>query len=102
LERSSSGPLGIDLAVNFYAMERSSSSPLGKDLLACSKKRVVVVDAEVAGDIAVQEMGVFRKLLDLFEEWLLWASAHKSHLGWVSSIGLKRRLGRTNYSFSWE
>jgi hypothetical protein len=81
LERSSSGLLGIDLAVNSYAMERSSSGPLGKDLLACSKKRVVVVDAEVTDDVAVQEMRELRKLLDLFEEWLLWACTHKSHLG---------------------
>jgi hypothetical protein len=51
--------------------------------------------AEAAGDVAVQELGIFMKLLDIFEKWLLWACAHRSHLGWVSSDGLKRSMGRT-------
>jgi hypothetical protein len=95
LERSSSGPLGKGLAVDCYALERSSVSPLGKDLFACSKKRDAVDVAEAAGDVAVQELGIFRKLLDIFEKWLLWACAHRSHLGWVSFDGLKRSMGRT-------
>jgi hypothetical protein len=95
LEWSSSDPLGKGLAVDCYALERSSASPLGKDLLACSKKRDAVDVAEAAGDVAVQELGIFRKLLDIFEKWLLWAYAHRSHLGWVSSDGLKRSMGRT-------
>jgi hypothetical protein len=94
LERSSFGPLGKGLAVDCYALESSSPSPLGKDL-ACSKKRDAVDAAEAAGDVAVQELGIFRKLLDIFEKWLLWACAHRSHLGWVSSYGLKRSMGRT-------
>jgi hypothetical protein len=71
LERSSFGPLGKGLAVDCYALESSSPSPLGKDLLACSKKRDAVDAAEAAGDVAVQELGIFRKLLDIFEKWLL-------------------------------
>jgi hypothetical protein len=95
LERSSSGPLGKGLAVDCYALERSSPSPLGKDLLACSKKRDAVDVVEAAGDVAVQKLGIFRKLLVIFEKWILWACAHRSHLGWVSSNGLKRSMGRT-------
>jgi hypothetical protein len=94
LERSSFGPLGKGLVVNCYALECSSPSPLGKDLLACSKMRDAVDVAEAAGDVAVQELGIFRKLLVIFEKWLLWACAHRSHLGWVSSDGLKRSMGR--------
>jgi hypothetical protein len=95
LERSSYGPLGIGLAVDCYSLDYSSPSPLGKDPLACSKKRDAVVAAEDAGDVAVQELGIFRKLLDIFEKWLLWACAHWSHLGWISSDGLKWSMGRT-------
>jgi hypothetical protein len=91
LERSSFGPLGKGLAVDCYALESSSPSPLGKDLFACSKMRDAVDVAEAAGDVAVQELGILRKLLVIFEKWLLWACAHRSHLGWVSSDGLKRR-----------
>jgi hypothetical protein len=94
LERSSFGPLGKGLAVDCYALECSSPSPLGKDLLACSKMRDAVDVAEAAGDVIVQELGIFRKLLVVFEKWLLWACAHRSHLSWVSSDGLKRSMGR--------
>jgi hypothetical protein len=61
LERSSSDPLGKGLAVDCYALERSSTSPLGKDLFACSNKRDAVNVAKAAGDIAVQELGIFRR-----------------------------------------
>jgi hypothetical protein len=94
LERSSFGPLGKGLAVDCYALE-SSPNPLGKDLLACSEKRDAVDAAEAAGDVVVQELGIFRKLLDIFEKWLLWACAHRSHLVLISSDGLKRSMGRT-------
>jgi hypothetical protein len=93
-ERSSFGPLGKGLAVDCYALECSSPSPLGKDLLACSKMRDAIDVAEAAGDVAVQELGIFRKLLVIFEKWLLWTCAYRSHLGWVSSDGLKRSMGR--------
>jgi len=95
LERSSYGPLGKGLAVDCYTLECSFPSTLGKDLLACSKKRDAVDAAEAACDFVVQELGIFRKLLDIFEKWLLWACAHRSHLGWVSSDGPKRSMGRT-------
>jgi hypothetical protein len=95
LERSSFGPLGKGLAVDYYALESSSPSPLGKDLLACSKKRDAVDAVEAAGDVVVQELGIFMTLLDIFEKWLLWACAHRSRLGWVSPDGLKRSMGRT-------
>jgi hypothetical protein len=94
LERSSFGPLGKGPAVDCYTLECSSPSPLGKDLV-CSKKRDAVDVVEAAGDVVVQELGIFRKFLDIFEKWLHWACAHRSHLGWVSSDGLKRSMGRT-------
>jgi len=89
-------------------MERSSFGPLGKDLhndgsriqdsrgcsLACSKKRVAVDDVELEGDASVQEFGVFKKLLDIFEAWLVWACGHWAKLGLYSSFGLKQRMGR--------
>jgi len=91
LERSSSGPLGKDLMacskISAAMDERSSSGPLGKDLLACSKKRA-------AGNASVQEIRVFRKLLDIFVEWLVWDCGHRSELGWSSSVGLKWRMRR--------
>jgi hypothetical protein len=93
LEMSSFGPLGFDLVVDSYGLE-SSSCPLGKDLLACSTRRVDDVDGEIAGDVTVKESGVFWRLLNLFEGWLCWACAHKSQLGQIPSVGLKRRMGR--------
>jgi len=96
-------------------MERSSFGPLGKDLhdngsrfrdsrgcsLACSKKRVVVDDVEVEGDTSVQDLGIFKKLLDFFEAWLVWACGHKAKFGLYSSFGLKWRMGRKRVVFGW-
>jgi hypothetical protein len=105
-------PLGweqetIQQAVDCFAMERSSSGPLAKDhadgsrirdsrecSLACSKTRVAVADVELEVDTSVQEFGVFRKLLDIFEAWLVWACGHRAKLGLYSSFGLKRRMDR--------
>jgi hypothetical protein len=42
----------------------------------------------------VQEFGVFRKLLDIFEAWLVWACGRRAKLGLYSSFGLKWILGR--------
>jgi hypothetical protein len=98
----------IRQAVDCFAMERSSSGPLGKDLhadgskiqdsrgcsLACSKKRVAVDDVELEVDTLEQEFGVFKKLLDIFEVWLVWACGRRAKLGLYSSFGLKRRMGK--------
>jgi hypothetical protein len=59
-----------------------------------SKKRVAVDDFELEVDTSVQEFGVFRKLLDIFEAWLVWAYGHRAKLGLYSSFGLKQILGR--------
>jgi hypothetical protein len=102
-------------AMDCFAMERSSFGPLGKDLhdngsrfrdsrgcsLACSKKRVVVDDVEVEGDTSVQDLGIFKKLLDFFEAWLVWACGHKAKFGLYSSFGLKWRMGRKRVVFGW-
>jgi hypothetical protein len=95
-------------AVDCFAMERSSFGPLSKDLhadgskiqdyrgcsLTCSKKRVAVDDVELEVDASVQEFGVFRKHLDIFEAWLVWACGNRAKLGLYSSFGLKQRMGR--------
>jgi hypothetical protein len=52
-----------------------------------------VDDVELEVDASVLEFGVLRKLLDIFEAWLVWACGHRAKLGLYSSFGLKRRMG---------
>jgi hypothetical protein len=82
-------------------MERSSYGPLGKDLhadgsrlrdskgcsLACSNKRVAVDDVELEVDALVQEFGVFRKLPNIFEAWLVWACGHRANWACIPLLG---------------
>jgi hypothetical protein len=57
-----------------------------------------VDDIELEVDASVQEFGVFKKLLDIFEALLVWACGHRAKLGLYSSFELKQRMGRNGLS----
>lgn len=118
----------IRQAVDCYAMECVHSDPLGKDSLAggskfrgscgCSLARSMQRAAVGEGDASegfvsrrgnlacsrkrdgdtLEEFGVLRKLLGLFEAWLGWACERRHFLGLHSSVGLKWRIGRLGLS----
>jgi hypothetical protein len=53
-----------------------------------------VDDTDLEVNASMQELGVFRKLLNIYEVCLVWACGHRAKLGLYSSFGLKRRMGK--------
>jgi hypothetical protein len=59
-----------------------------------SKSKVIEGDIECECDASGQEEnGIFRKLLEIFGDWLDWVHGRSTNLGKTSSFRLKRKLG---------